>query len=113
MTFSEDELEELKGLYGGIQTANEGGDTYFFIVGLPLPEGCNPGRVDALLCPMPRDGYPSRLFFAERPSSRSSPNWNGQVRILERNWFAFSWKITASERLRLAQIVQAHLRGLR
>lgn len=113
MTFSEDEVDELRRLHGDVQTADEGGCTYFLIVGLPLPEGCNPTRVDALLCPTPRDGYPSRLFLAERPSSRSSLNWNGQVRLLERNWFAYSWKITASERLRLAQIVQIHLRGLR
>lgn len=113
MTFPQDELDELKHLYGDIQRADEGGSPYFLVTGLPLPEGCTPRRVDALLCPAPRDGYPSRLFFAERPSSRSSPNWNGQVRILERNWFAFSWKINASEPLRLAQVIQAHLRGLR
>ena len=113
MNFQRDEIAEMTALYGDVQTAAEGGSPYFFIVGLSLPEGCNPTKVDALLCPTPRDGYPSRLFFAEKPTSRSSPNWNGQVRLLERNWFAFSWKIRTSEPLRLAQMVQAHLRGLR
>lgn len=113
MEFPEDQIRELKDLYGDVRHASEGGFEFFMLPKLPLPEGCSPPRVDALLCPMPRDGYPSRLFYAERPSGKSTPNWNGQVRFLERNWHAFSWRINDPGPLRLAQVVQAHLRGLR
>jgi hypothetical protein len=113
MDFPDDEIQELKALHGSVQRADEGGVTFFMLPLLHLPEGCSPERVDSLLCPTARDGYSSRLFFAEKPHSRSTPNWNGQVRILERNWYAFSWRIQDPAPLRLAQMVQVHLRGLR
>jgi hypothetical protein len=111
--FPRDQLDELKQLHGDVLRAEEGGFTLLFLPQLALPETCTPSRVDALLCPMPRDGYSSRLFFAEKPSSPRSLNWNGTARILERNWYAFSWRFEASGTLRLAQLVQMHLRGLR
>jgi hypothetical protein len=113
MTFPQDQVEELKMLYGKVLQATEGGFDFFLLPQLALPDGCAPERVDALLCPMPRDGYTSRLFFSEKPSSRPTPNWNGQMRLLERTWHAFSWRINAPAPLRLAQLVQTHLRGLR
>jgi hypothetical protein len=113
MDFPEDQIQELKALYGSVLRAGEGGVTYFMLPLLHLPEGCTPKRVDSLLCPTERDGYSSRLFFAEKPQGRSMPNWNGQARILERNWYAFSWRIHAAGPLRLAQMVQVHLRALR
>lgn len=112
MSFPSDQIEELKRLLGTVQAAEEGGTTYFLIPALALPAGCTPSIVDALLCPTSRDGYPSRLFFAERIQSPISRNWNANgVRIIERNWYAFSWKVP--ENLRLAQIIGVHLRGLR
>ncbi len=113
MNFPDDQVEELKAMFGGVSRGVEGGVTYFLIPGLALPEGCNPSRTDALLCPTPRDGYNSRLFFADRVQSRQSLNWNAVgVRILERNWNAFSWQVNRPG-LRLAQLVSAHLRALR
>lgn len=113
MAFPEGEIEELKSLYGRVSEATESGVSFLLLPQLALPAGCVPERVDSLFCPEPRDGYPSRLFFAEKPRCHSSLNWNGQARILERNWFAFSWRINSPQPLRLAQTVQAHLRGLR
>lgn len=112
MTFPDDQVEELKLLSPGAERCEEGGKTYLYLPGLSLPDGCAPARIDALLCPTERDGYSSRLFFAVRVQSPASRNWNANgVRILERNWEAFSWKVPPG--LRLAQMVGAHLRGLR
>src|SRR5262245_62170091 len=96
MAFPDDEIDELKSLYGKILQASESGVLYFLLPQVPLPDGCTPERVDCLLCPVPRDGYSSRLFFAEQPRCRATPNWNAQARILERNWFGFSWRINES-----------------
>lgn len=115
MDFPRDQLLELKRLYPGIQRCDEGSFTFFLLPDVTLPEGCSPGRVDLLLCPMLRDGYPSRLFIAERISTPASLNWNGTCRILERNWHAFSWMADQNDQndLRLAQMVALHMRGLR
>ena len=109
MNFPEEQVSELNRLFPGVQACEEGGTTFLLIPNLKLPDGCKPEAVDALFCPTARDGYTSRLFFAEKV--KAGPNWNGAARVLERNWFAFSWKV--AEGLRLAQMVAEHLRGLR
>ena len=112
MTFPDDQVGELKRLCPTVQQCDEGGRTYLLLPGLALPEGCSPTTTDALLCPTERDGYPSRLFLADRVKSRTPLNWNANgVRILERNWHGYSWKVNPD--LRLAQIIAAHLRALR
>jgi len=116
MAFPQDQLDELLELSPGLREFEEGGFQYFFLPGLQLPDGCEPRQVDALLCPMQRDGYSSRLYFAVqvRPMGRANLaalNWNGSVRILERNWHAHSWRTPAG--LRLAQMVAIHLKALR
>jgi hypothetical protein len=111
--FPPDEIEELRAL-GGLQQAQEGGTVFILISQLAMPPSCAPTHVDVLLCPSPRDGYASRLFFAEqvRKPAGAPPNWNGHIRILERNWHAFSWRVPV-QRMRLIQMVAEHLRGLR
>ena len=110
MAFPDDQVAELKHICDGVQESTEAGRTYFLLLKLRLPEGCNPSPLDALFCPTPRDGYPSRLFFAERVRSAAQLNWNAnRVRILDRNWDAFSWKVNAIGRL--IQMLAAHLRG--
>src|SRR5437762_673126 len=113
MQFADNEIAELKTLFPGVARYDEGNLVYFLIPSLALPEGCEPNSADALFCPMNRgDGYTSRLFFSSRIRSRVERNWNGQdVRIVERNWFAYSWKIGDS-RLRLAQMISAHMCAL-
>jgi hypothetical protein len=114
MSFPEDQVAELKLLCPDVSEVEEAGCKYLLLPGLNLPDECSPARTDALLCPSARDGYPSRLFFAERVQSKAKaePNWNANgVRIAERNWHAFSWKTNPN--LRLAQMVAAHLRALR
>lgn len=111
MNFSEDHISELNRIYPNAQMAQEGGLTFFLLPDIELPDGCNPKRVDALFCPMPRDGYTSRLFFSERIGSCNNPNWNGNARILDRTWFAISWKISVNQRL--VQMIRSHLDALK
>src|SRR5262245_8496512 len=85
-----DELRPYCARLGGLQ---EGGVTFYLLEGLRLPDGCDPRACDALLCPVPRDGYPSRLFLSVKVRCPFERNWNCvNARIGERNWFAFSWK---------------------
>jgi hypothetical protein len=113
MAFAQDEIDELKALCPGVSAGEEGNVTYFLLPELALPEGCSPARVDALLCPVPRDGYEFRLYFAQSVSSKKALNWHvSGIRILERNWHAFSWKSNRTG-LRLAQMVALQLAALR
>ena len=112
MSLPDDQVGELRRLWPEVQQCDEAGRAYLLLPGFALPEGCSPTATDALLCPTERDGYPSRLFFADRVTSRAPLNWNASgVRILERNWQAFSWKVNSGQRL--AQMIAAHLRALR
>ena len=112
MKYPDEQVEELKLLCPGVALAGEGNRVFFALPGLTLPEGCTPSKTDALLCPTEMDGYPSRLFFAVRVDGPGTRNWNvNGVRILEKNWHAFSWKV--DPKLRLAQMVAAHLKGFR
>jgi len=111
MTLPEDQLQELRTFFPSVACAKEAGITYVFLPNATLPSGCVPASVDLLLCPAPRDGYSSRLYFAEQVSGLKQLNWNGSTRVLERNWFAYSWKIEPG--IRLVQMVQAHLQAFR
>src|SRR5690348_10512715 len=112
MQIPEEQVQELAAVFRGVLRCEEGGFTFFLIPKLTLPAGSTPAEVDVLLCPMERDGYVSRLFFAERvSSSKGTLNWNSSLRILERNWQAFSWRTRSA--LRLVQMVAEHLRALR
>jgi hypothetical protein len=108
----EDQLQEVAALYPGAATAEEGGVTFILLPGAALPDGVTPTHVDLLLCPLERDGYPCRLFFASAIQGGPSLNWHVQgTRILDRAWWAFSWRVPPG--LRLAQMVEAHLQALR
>ena len=110
--FPQDQIDELKGLYSGLSLIEEAGVQYLLIPAIVLPKGCAPGSVAALFCPTGRDGYPSRLFFAQQVRGPRPLNWNANgVRIGERNWHAFSWRIGGSS-LRLAQMISSHLSAL-
>ena len=107
-----DQLRELIELCPDVKSAVEAGVQFYFLPMLRMPAGVVPAQVDALLCPTERDGYASRLFLSTQVSGCKKPlNWNGQIRILERNWFAVSWRTAAG--LRLAQMVLVHLDAFR
>jgi hypothetical protein len=113
-----EQVDLLKLICPLVQVAEEIGATIYLLPQLKLPEGCVPGTVDALLCPSPHTGYNSRLFFNQQIQTTHTRrtqqplNWNGQVRVLERDWYAFSWQTDVSG-LALIQILQLHLDGLR
>ncbi len=110
---SSDGLEEIKRVCTEARLEHEAGLPYIFLPCLELPVGCEPRVVDCLLCLGTRDGYPSRLFFAERVMTAHGLNWNAHgTRILGRSWSAFSWKLTTNS-LRPAQVLAAHMRALR
>ncbi|HXU21055.1 MAG TPA: hypothetical protein VN788_10775 [Verrucomicrobiae bacterium] len=111
---SEKELVELHPLCDGdlARECPEFDHTYILLPKMGLPAGCRPVRVDALLCLTGRDGYPTRLYFAERVACKAQLNWNAQdVRILERTWFAYSW--TGVARGRPIEVLAQHLKALK
>lgn len=110
--FTTEELATLKSICPGTLQAEEGGVTFFLLPRLKLPPGCEPSEVDALLCPTSHSGYNSRLFFAQVVKTPQQRNWNGNTRVLERNWHAFSWQFETAG-LNVVQILQVHLDGLK
>lgn len=105
-----DELAELEHLYPGAKQREEGGTVFYYLPTLPLPAGCTPAQIEALLCPTPRDGYPSRLYFAQQVQGPVGRNWNTTSRIFERDWYAFSW--SGVPQARLKDLVGAYMRAL-
>lgn len=111
MAYPQDQLEELLPYCAGIAEHPEGGITYILLEGLVLPAGCTPSPCDALLCPAARDGYAARLFFAHPVTTHHPRNWNGNARILERNWVAYSWNVN-NPNVRLVELLRELLGGL-
>jgi hypothetical protein len=106
-----DEVLELQQQFSGARQCEEGGTTFYFIPSLRMPSGCTPQQTDVLLCSTPRDGYPSRLYFAEHVQGPINQNWNGSsYYILGREWYAFSW--SDIQGLRLTELVLAYMRAL-
>jgi hypothetical protein len=109
--YPKDQIVALKLYCSAVKAFSEGAVTYLLLEALRLPTGCEPSICDALLCPVARDGYPSRLFLSQQVTSPYSRNWNStNARIGERNWFAFSWKVEISNAT-LVQLLVAHLNG--
>jgi hypothetical protein len=108
----DEHLAELRALCPDARAHLEAGIDYVFLPALRLPDGCVPNSDDCLLCLGPRDGYDNRLFFSHVISCPVPRNWNGQnVRILERNWFAFSWRVPGGGRP--IEVLINHVNGLR
>ena len=111
MPYPAEQIEDLKRYCVKLSALSEGGVTYLQMEGLRLPVGCEPTVCDALLCPVEKDGYPSRLYFSARIVSAYTQNWNcSNARIGERNWFAFSWRVSLVA-LTLTQLLIGHLNG--
>jgi hypothetical protein len=101
MELPPDQLQELKSTFPGIATAEEGSVPFVLFPELLLPSGSLPERVRALLCPTQRDGYPSRLFLAQKVQHKGTGhNWNADgVVILGQRWWAVSWMVSDGQRL--------------
>lgn len=107
----ENQIVELKAIYGEVFWVKEGGNTFYLLKNVLLPRGCVPAESDLLLCAGPRDGYSCRLFFAQQVRAREGRNWNGGVHLFDRTWHAFSWQFEDNG-LTLVQKVSTHLRAL-
>jgi hypothetical protein len=112
MSYPADQIAALKGYCSKISLLTEGGQPYLLLEGLQLPNGCDPASCDALLRPWQgAEGYPSQLFYSVQVKSSYARNWNVfNVRLCERNWFAFSWRVSLSSPM-LADILVGHLTG--
>ncbi len=109
----EEDLRELDQLCAGAKEYTEFERNYVLLPQLRLPAGCTPAAVDALLCLSARDGYPTRLYFAQQVASRNGLNWNAQnVPVLQRNWFAYSWSGVLNDG-RPIEVLANHLKALR
>jgi len=111
MSFPQEQIDELRVIAPILSIAQEGGYNFLLIENLQLPDNCQPPVVDALLCPTPREGYQSRLFFSTKITGCPPRNWNGHIRVLDRNWDAISWQIPSG--LKLIDILLLHLKSLR
>jgi hypothetical protein len=106
------DIEELRALCPEARAYSEAGIDYVLLPSLRLPLGSTPPAMDCLLCMGARDGYENRLFFATIVSAPTARNWNTQnVRILERNWFAYSWRVPNG--MRPIEVLINHLGALR
>jgi hypothetical protein len=110
MVFEQNQVGELKRYYSNLQVVEEGGQKFIFFPNLKMPLGCNPQTVEGLLCPTPRDGYPSRLFLSTKVThSGPGQNWNASgVMIVGKQWWAVSWKTNNNDQ-RLLGMLTAHL----
>jgi hypothetical protein len=108
--FPADQVEELKKAFAGLTWASEGPHAYILLPQLQLGAHCTPRVTDALLCPTSREGYATRMFYANVIEGAPVTNWS-KHHILGRDWHAFSWQGVAAS-LRLMQMVLAHARPL-
>jgi len=111
VSYPTEQTEDLKRYCEKLCALQEGAVTFLYMEGLRLPAGCEPRVCDALLCPVAKDGYPSRLYLSEQVASPYTRNWNcSSARIGEHNWFAFSWRVDLKDPT-LTQLLIAHLNG--
>jgi len=113
MAITNDQRVALEAVCDSVGVCAVGSIEYHLLTGLRLP-GCRPEKVDAMLCMGEREGYPTRLFLAERvvPMKPYALNWNAQTfRILERNWHVYSWKVPQG--LSPIETLDEHLKPLR
>ena len=113
MDYPQEQIDELKRYCSKVSALTEGNRIYLHLEQLHLPQGSEPPACDALLRPFAGDdGYPSQLYFSVLVTPPFPRNWNVMnVRIGEKNWFAFSWKHTLASPT-LAQMLLEHLAGL-
>lgn len=106
---SVEHLTELQLACEGATEIHEGGQVYYHLPVLKLPDGCNLKEVEAILCLSPHSGYSTRLFLAQ-PAGRGN-NWSTHC-ILGRTWHTWSWN-NVPNNLRPTEVLAEHLRGLR
>jgi hypothetical protein len=101
------DLERLQVLCSGqVVRRSEGNDRFIDLPGLHFHGRGKEHEVDALLCLNQRDGYATKLYFAEQVPELGTP-WTSHY-ILGRNWFSWSWKEVPAHQSPIA-ILGGHL----
>ena len=75
MAFEESQLAELSQLCAGVEVHTEG--TYVFVLlrELQFQHKDTLIKMDVLICPQKHDGYPTRIFLAEKLDANGTANW--------------------------------------
>lgn len=112
MIYDQNQIDELKQVSPELSFTEDGGRTFFLLKNFSLPEGCTPENMDLLLCPNPRNGYMSLLYFETKPAGIiPSLNWNGTMHLFSKNWYCFSWQSNPGHTL--LQMLRLHLNALK
>jgi hypothetical protein len=115
VALDESQLDKLKAYCESVSSVVVGAITYLVLKALRLPPGASLPVVDAMLrLGDSGDSYATRLYLSKQVAgaSKIALNWNvNDQRILEQNWFAYSWKAAAD--LPPEEILLEHLKALR
>jgi hypothetical protein len=84
------EFAKLKTLHADAILHQEGGNPVVLLPKLSFLSGGQSHTMDVLLFPSAHSGYDTRLFF-ERQTTSAKAGWTS-CRVLERQWWAVSWK---------------------
>lgn len=103
------EFERLKAICGAAALYNEGGSPVVLLPAFSFVAAGRDTKMDLLLHPSQHSGYVTRLFFQQQIKGRGA-NWT-QHRVLERSWWAPSWKDVAPT-LSWPAMLCAHLRAV-
>lgn len=112
---TQEQIDALKTVFPDVAATEIGEVTVYMIEKLPLADGAEPKVVTGLLWPREREGYPSRLFLSHKVTHKGKgQNWNPKesVVILDRPWWAVSWKTTQPNQT-LLEMVLDHLGAFR
>jgi hypothetical protein len=97
----------IKAMHEGALSLTEGGRIVALLPSFTFQAAGNAETMDVLLVPFEHSGYATRLFF-ERQIPNRGQNWT-QHRIVERNWWAPSFRDVAAS-LPWTAMLCAHLR---
>lgn len=111
MPLMEQELDELRKISPEAAIYSEGGKDYVLMPYVRVPDPSSALVTDLLFCPTEREGYPSRLFFAQQVPSKTARPWTS-FRIIGREWWAYSWRVEAGTNS-LLQLIGIHMGALR
>lgn len=110
MTDAAAELATLRALCPGAELWTEADQPVAFLPDLTISkEIAGSQKVDALLWPYLRDGYPTRLFLSERIPWSIGGQWTQSV-VQGRPWHACSWGPVPAD-LPWIEILANHLRA--
>lgn len=109
MSDPEAEYRKLKALHDSTAMLKEGGNPVVLLPKFSFRSAGAELVMDLLLVPFQHSGYITRLFF-ERQVAGKGQNWT-QHRIIERQWWAPSWK-DVKPTLPWPAMLCAHLRAV-